>query len=79
MKADKQKWPKRSVLALEILGLLGLVSGAADAAVRVQGQVQAGGGAVAGSTVGLGRERQRAQTTGGSENGGRWELCAGRR
>ena len=33
--------------------LLGLASGAADAAVRIEGQVQIGGGAVAGSTVSL--------------------------
>ncbi len=53
MKADKQKRPTRRALALGVLGLLGLVSGTADAAVRIQGQVQAGGGAVAGSTVTL--------------------------
>jgi len=33
------------------VGLLGLVSASAEAALRVEGQVQAGGGAVAGSTV----------------------------
>src|SRR5271157_5726446 len=53
MKADKQKRPTRSALALGVLGLLGLLSGTADAAVRIEGQVQAGGGAVAGSTVTL--------------------------
>jgi len=53
MKADKQKRPPRSALALGVLGLLGLLSGTANAAVRIQGQVQAGGGAVAGSTVTL--------------------------
>ena len=77
MKADKQKRPTRSALALGVLGLLGLVSGTADAAVRIQGQVQAGGGAVAGSTVtlwaGSGSEPKQA---GASENGRRRELCA---
>ena len=34
-------------------GLLSLVSGSAEAALRVEGQVQAGGGAVAGSAVAL--------------------------
>src|SRR5271166_6328874 len=34
-------------------GLLGLAGGAAQAAVRIEGQVQAGGGAVAGSTLTL--------------------------
>ena len=53
MKADKQMRPARSALALGILGLLGLASGTAVAAVRIDGQVQAGGGPVAGSTVTL--------------------------
>ena len=53
MKADKQKQPVRSALALGILGLLGLASGTAVAAVRIDGQVQAGDGPVAGSTVTL--------------------------
>ena len=66
MKADKQKRTTRSALALGVLGLLSLVSGTADAAVRIQGQVQAGGGAVAGSTVTLwagsgGEPKQLAQ------------------
>ena len=53
MKADKQKRSTRRALALGVLGFLGLIGGAADAAVRIKGQVQAGGGAVAGSTVTL--------------------------
>ena len=53
MKADKQKRTTRIALTLGVLGLLGLVSGTADAAVRIKGQVQAGGGAVADSTVTL--------------------------
>src|SRR5271166_1283226 len=68
MKADKQKRPARSALALGVLGLLGLASGAADAAVRIDGRVQAGGGPVAGSTVTLwagsaGEPKQLAQAT----------------
>lgn len=35
------------------LGLIGCLGGAADAAVRIEGQVQIGGGALAGSTVSL--------------------------
>src|SRR5271165_5916283 len=66
MKADRQKRPARSALALGVLGLLGLACGKADAAVRIDGQVQAGGGAVAGSTVTLwagsaGEPKQLAQ------------------
>src|SRR5271165_4763388 len=66
MKADKQKRPARSALALGAFGLLGLASGTADAAVRIDGQVQAGGGPVAGSTVTLwagsaGEPKQLAQ------------------
>ncbi len=67
MRADWQERPTRSALALGVLGLMGLVSSAADAAVRIEGQVQAGGGAVAGSTVTLwagsgGEPRQLAET-----------------
>ena len=66
MKADKQKRPGRSALALWVLGLLGLAGGAANAAVRIDGQVQAGGGPVADSTVTLwagsaGEPKQLAQ------------------
>ncbi len=53
MKADRRRRAARSVMTLGILGVLGLASGAADAAVRIDGQVQAGGGAVANSTVTL--------------------------
>ena len=38
---------------LIVAGLLGWVSSPAEAAVRIEGQVQAGGKAVAGSTVSL--------------------------
>ncbi len=41
------------VTLLIAAGLLGWVTGPAEAAVRVEGQVQAGGGVVAGSTVSL--------------------------
>jgi hypothetical protein len=68
MKADKQNRPARGALALGVFGLLGLASGTADAAVRIDGQVQAGGGSVAGSTVTLwaasaGEPKQLAQAT----------------
>ena len=57
MTADVQRRPGRSALSLGVLGFLGLSCGlscaAADAAVRIDGQVQAGGGVVAGSTVTL--------------------------
>src|SRR5271166_2092061 len=53
MKVESQNWPVRGALAVGLLGLLGSACGAADAAVRVDGQVQAGGGSVAGSTVTL--------------------------
>ena len=48
-----QKWVGRCALTLAVLGPPGFASGAADAAVRIEGQVQIGGGAVAGSTVSL--------------------------
>src|SRR5271166_4399255 len=54
MKVESQNWPVRGALAVGLLGLLGSACGAADAAVRIEGQVQAGGGAVANSTVTLG-------------------------
>ena len=45
---------KAGILTLLIAaGLLGWVTGPSEAAVRVEGQVQAGGGAVSGSTVSL--------------------------
>ncbi len=66
MKAEGQNRLARSAFAFGVLGLLGLASGAADAAVHIDGQVQAGGGAVAGSTVtlwagGAGEPKQLAQ------------------
>src|SRR5271166_2272180 len=68
MMADISKRSARNALALGMLGFLGATCGAADAAVRIDGQVQAGGGAVAGSTVTLwagsvGEPRQLAQAT----------------
>ena len=59
------------------VALLGYACGTAAAAVRIEGQVQAGGGAVANSTVTLwaasaGEPRQVAQTKSGSD--GRFEL-----
>ena len=53
MKADIRKRPARALLAFGALGFLGVASGAAEAAVRIEGQVQIGGGAVTGSTVSL--------------------------
>ena len=53
MTADRQNRLTRCVLALGVLALIGLGCGAADAAVHIDGQVQAGGGPVAGSTVTL--------------------------
>ena len=79
MKTDKQKRPARSALALGVVGLLGLASDTADAAVRIDGQVQAGGGAVAGSTVTLwagsaGEPKQLAQAK--TADDGRFALGA---
>ena len=64
--ADKQERPAQRALALSVLGLLGLASGMANAAVRIDGRVQAGGGPVADSTVTLwaasaGEPKQLAQ------------------
>ena len=76
MTADVQRRPGRSALSLGVLGFLGLSCGlscaAADAAVRIDGQVQAGGGVVAGSTVTLwagsaGDPKQLAQTKTGDD------------
>ena len=66
MKAGVRKRPARGALAGGILGFLSIAGGAADAAVRIDGQVQAGGGPVAGSTVTLwagsaGEPKQLAQ------------------
>jgi len=61
-----------------IVGLLSFTSGPAAAAVRIEGQVQAGGGPLASSTVTLwaasaGDPKQLAQTKSGP-NDGRFEL-----
>src|SRR5271166_3410823 len=66
MKADWQKQPARNAMALGVLGFLSFAAGAAAAAVRIEGQVQAGGGAVASSTATLwaasaGEPKQLAQ------------------
>ena len=60
------KSPMRVALAAGLFGLFGFATGAADAAVRIDGQVQAGGGPVANSTVTLwagsvGEPKQLAQ------------------
>jgi streptogramin lyase len=67
----------RTVSLLLTIGLLGCISGPAGAAVRIEGQVQAGGGPLTNSTVTLwgasaGEPRQLAQTKTGSD--GRFEL-----
>ena len=53
MKIEMRRWPARCALILAALGFLGFAWGAADAGVRIEGQVQIGGDAVAGSTVSL--------------------------
>ena len=62
------------VTLLFAAGLLGCAASAAEAAVRVEGQVQAGGGAVAGSTVSLwaataNAPARLAQATTGADGG----------
>jgi hypothetical protein len=47
------KSPIRVAIAAGLFGLFGFATGPAEAAVRVEGQVQAGGGPVANSTVTL--------------------------
>ena len=69
----------RVVAMLMAVGLLGFASGPAAAAVRIEGQVQAGGGPLAGSAVTLwaasaGEPKQLAQTKSGAD--GRFELRA---
>ncbi len=53
MNAKSHKSPRRAALAVGLFGMIGWGCGAADAAVHIDGQVQAGGGAVASSTVTL--------------------------
>src|ERR1700739_528081 len=48
------------VILLIVAALLGWVTSPAEAAVHIEGQVQAGGGAVAGSTVSLWAARAEA-------------------
>src|SRR5271165_4436109 len=57
MKLAMHNWPTRNAIAFGVLGLLG---GAANAAVHIDGQVQTGGGAVAQSTVTLWAASARA-------------------
>jgi hypothetical protein len=73
---------KTIAAVLATFGLLGCICGPAAAAVNIAGQVQAGGSAVADSTVtlwaaGSGEPRQLAQTKSGSE--GRFVLKRQRR
>jgi hypothetical protein len=77
MKAEMQRWLAQNALALGLVGSLGLAPGAADAAVRIEGQVQAGGGPVANSTVTLwaaseGEPNQLAEAK--ADAGGHFEL-----
>ena len=51
--ADIRKRSAWAPLALSTLGIIALASSAANAAIRIEGLVQIGGGAVAGSTVSL--------------------------
>ena len=53
MNAKSKRLPTRVALAAGLFGMIGYGCGAADAAVRIDGQVQAGGGPVANSTVTL--------------------------
>ncbi len=53
MNARSKRLPMRVALAAGVFGMIAHGCGAADAAVRVDGQVQAGGGPVANSTVTL--------------------------
>jgi hypothetical protein len=68
----------KSIIARALIaGLLSCASGSANAAVRIEGQVQTGGGPVANSNVILwaanaGQPRQLAQTR--TNDGGRFEL-----
>ena len=69
---------QRAMMLLAV-GLIGYACGPASAAVRIEGQAQAGGGPLAGSTVTLwaassGEPRQLAQSKSGSD--GRFELGA---
>ena len=73
------KVEKAQIATMLLIGLLGCASGTAAAAVRVEGQVQAGGGPLANSTVTLwgasaGEPRQLAQTRTSSD--GRFELAS---
>src|SRR5271157_6398612 len=76
MKVAIGKWPARSAMVVALLGCLG---GAADAAVRIDGLVQAGGGPVANSTVTLwaaseGEPKQLAQAK--TDGDGQFDLGA---
>jgi hypothetical protein len=53
MKVESAKLPVRVALAAGLVGMFGLAIVPAEAAVHIEGQVQAGGGSVANSTVTL--------------------------
>jgi|SRR5271166_3077658 len=79
MKVQIQQWPARGALAFGILAFLGSACGAAKAAVRIDGLVQAGGGPVANSTVTLwaaseGEPKQLAQAK--TDGDGQFDLGA---
>ena len=66
MKVESRNWAMRRELTASFLSLACFAASPAEAALRVDGQVQAGGGAVAGSTVTLwagraGEPKQLAQ------------------
>ena len=66
MKVESGNWAMRRALTASFLSLAGFAASPAEAALRIDGQVQGGGGAVAGSTVTLwagsaGAPKQMAQ------------------
>jgi hypothetical protein len=74
MKVESAKLPVRVALAAGLLGMFGLAIVPAEAAVHIEGQVEAGGGSVANSTVtlwagGAGEPKQLAQTKTADDGG----------
>src|SRR5271165_5323343 len=72
MNPASAKSPMRVALAAGLFGLFGFATGPAEAAVRIEGQIQAGGGPVANSTVtrwagSTGEPRQLAQAKAGED------------
>jgi hypothetical protein len=53
MKVESANWAMRRALTASFLSLAGFAASPAEAALRIDGQVQAGGGPVANSTVTL--------------------------